>query len=163
LRDRKPALRGWRPSASLSKLMASRTAFSLTWSGRGSCVEEREIRDGRDGKFGRGGKWVRRRKYRAPQRPQPSPSLSFSHLHEDAIDARVPVELLDDGDNVGLGGVSRQVPAEVDDACLGAGLLLHAHVRRAVRAAPDENDGEARGLEQGKGEGGKGGGTNKNV
>jgi hypothetical protein len=65
-------------------------------------------------------------------------------LDEDAVDARVRVQLRHEAEELLLGRLRRQVLPQREDADLLAGLLLVAHVDAARGVVADEDGGEAR-------------------
>jgi hypothetical protein len=65
-------------------------------------------------------------------------------LDQDAVDLRVGVELVDQVEQLGLGGTGRQVVVMRLDADLLGGTALVAHVHGRGRVAADQHHGQAR-------------------
>ena len=63
-------------------------------------------------------------------------------LHQDAVHVRVGIETVDQGEQVGLGGVGGKVMIERAKTDLVAGLALVAHVHRRGGIAADQHHGQ---------------------
>jgi hypothetical protein len=66
-------------------------------------------------------------------------------LHDERVDRRIRVELVDDGVHLVLGGRAREASVDRGHADLGAVAVLHAHVLGAGSVVADQDRAETRG------------------